>query len=85
MIPEHIKVQLSELSSAQQIKFQELIAWAGYTGLSGISMNINYENLLEMVKRMGELPIEPKAPTVENDPDFVFKDNFKNLYKDSKK
>lgn len=82
MIPGHIKDELNTLSSAQQIKFHELVAWASNSGLAGSSLPVDYGRIIEMVKNMGGAPIEPIAPVVPDDPEFSFHDYIKNPAKE---
>lgn len=74
MIPGHIQKEIDTLSNAQRIKFGQLISWAATSGLPGVSIPVHtYENILNMVKQMGESPISPIEPdrTVNHDWDIV--------------
>ena len=76
MIPSHVQEELDKLSETQKAKFQQLVAWAGASGLPGIGIPLHtYDHLLSMVKQMGaepETPIEPDR-TVNHEWNFKFK------------
>lgn len=79
MLPQHIKDELAKLSQAQVMKFHELVAWASNSGIPEVGvLPVDYYKILEMVHRMGPEPVEPVAPIVPDDPEFTFKDYFKN-------
>ena len=78
MIPNHVQEEYKKLSQAQQIRFQELVSWAGGGEIAGGTLPIDYDAILAMVKRMGDEPVDPVAPTIPDDPEFTFKDYFKN-------
>jgi hypothetical protein len=83
MIPGHIKDELSKLSPSQQLKFHELLSWAGNSGLQATgNLPVDYYKLLDMVKRMGGAPMEPIAPIIHDDPEFTFKDYLKDPQKE---
>lgn len=71
MIPPYIQDELAKLSDAQKQKFQELLAWAGYSGLQGIGgIPVHtFDKLLDMVKQMGAEPVTVAEPdkTVNHD------------------
>lgn len=69
MVPAHVSDVLKTLSRAQQNKFQQLLMWAGDSGVKGSVLPINYDHILDMVVRMGADPVEPiPAPPVEEEP-----------------
>lgn len=61
MVPNHVSEELKALSKSQNEKFQEMLLWAGNSGM-GTALPIDYDRILEMVKRMGEEPVQPIAP-----------------------
>jgi hypothetical protein len=62
MIPKHISDALKFMSKAQNEKFQELAMWANNDGGTGASLPIDYDRILDMVKRMTGAPIRPVEP-----------------------
>lgn len=69
MVPAHVSEVLKTLSRAQQNKFQELVMWAGASGIKGSVLPVNYDHILDMVVRMGADPIVPvEPPPVEEEP-----------------
>lgn len=76
MIPNHLRDEYNKLSDNQKIKFGELLAWSSASGLPGIALPTQtYENILEMVKKMGPMPDTPVEPdrTVNHDWDIISK------------
>lgn len=74
MIPLHVQEELAKLSEAQKNKFQALISWATSSGLPGVAVPLHtYDQILQMVKQMGEEPVNPIEPdtTVNHDWNFV--------------
>lgn len=74
MIPLHVQAELDKLSEAQKNKFQALIAWATSSGIPGVAIPMHtYDHILNMVKQMGEEPVNPIEPdkTVNHDWNFI--------------
>ncbi len=66
MIPNHVSEELNTLSKAQQEKFHEMVGWSGSSGM-GHALPVEYDRILEMVKRMGDAPIAPIDPPMPED------------------
>ena len=78
MIPGHIQEELAKMNKAQRTKFDELVLWASQSG--GVEFGVlpvDYERLIEMVRKMGDTPLEPVAPIIAEDPNYNFRDYFK--------
>lgn len=74
MIPLHVQEELAKLSGAQKNKFQALISWATASGLPGVAVPLHtYDQILTMVKQMGEEPETPIEPdkTINHDWNFI--------------
>lgn len=69
MIPKHVLDELNLLTQAQKQKFHELSVWAGGGEITGSSLPIDYNKIMDMVRTMGEEPITPAEPdkTVNHD------------------
>lgn len=61
MIPNHVSEALKTLSKEQNEKFQEMVQWAGSSGM-GHGLPVDYDRILAMIRLMGDTPIQPIAP-----------------------
>lgn len=79
-LPAHLQSDYDQLTEGQKRKFQQLLQWTNPSGMAGISLpitDIAFENMIKMVKNMGENPDTPIEPdrTVNHDWDFDPKQN----------